>query len=170
MGKQEKAVSTDQAYRQMMRACSRKECCVFDIRRKLERMGLTEEASETLIQQLKEERFIDEKRYIHSFINDKLRFNKWGRKKIALALLQKQLPKELIEEAFLAYPENVLSASLPTLLAKKWPTITGKSRYEKRAKLIRYAVGRGFSMEEIKACLKDIINENGGDDERFFGE
>lgn len=170
MGEQEKAVSTDQAYRKMTKACSRKEYCVFDIRRKLLRMGLSGDASEPIIQRLKEERFIDEKRYVHSFINDKLRFNKWGRKKIEIALLQKQLPKELIEEAFLAYPKEVLSGSLPALLAKKWPAITGKSRYEKEAKLIRYALGRGFSMLEIKECLKDIQRESGSDDVPFVGE
>jgi regulatory protein len=34
--------------------------------------------------------------------------------------------------------------------------VTGKSDYEKRGKLIRYALGRGFSMEEVMACMKQM--------------
>lgn len=165
MGKREATISTDQAYEQMKRVCSRKECCVIDIRRKLESMGLPEGDLEIVIQRLKEERFIDEERFIRSFINDKLRFNKWGRKKIELSLIQKQLPREAIENAFSELPDTFLSSSLPALLEKKWRTITGKSLYEKEAKLIRYALGRGFTMQEINDCLRKINKKGDGDDE-----
>jgi len=82
-------------------------------------MDLSEEEKEAVIQKLKEGRFIDEARYAHSFIGDKLRFNRWGRKKIELMLHQKQLPGEVINQAFMDFSEEELSASLPGLVEEK---------------------------------------------------
>lgn len=156
MRKMEKIVSATQAYERMKRTCARKECCTFDIRGKLSRWDLSEEAMEAIISELKEKKFIDEERFIRSFINDKLQFNKWGRKKIEAALLQKQLPREAIERAFSEYSDRELSRSLPVLLKKRWTTVTGNSSFERKSKLIRYALGRGFTMEEINHYLGEI--------------
>ncbi len=162
----EKSISAIQAYERMKRTCARKECCAFDIRRKLSRWDLSEETMEAIIRELKEKKFIDEERFIRSFINDKLRFNKWGRKKIEVALLQKRLPREAIEKAFAEYSDEELSHSLPVLLKRKWAGVSGKSLFEKKSKLIRYALGRGFTMEEVNDCLHEIHlnDENGGGD------
>lgn len=165
MGKQENTIAVDQLFGRMARVCSKKEYCVFDIRRKLERMNIPKGILEAVIQQLKEEGFIDEERYITSFINDKLRFNKWGRKKIEFALSQKKLPKEMVNTIFSTYTDDLLLDSLPALLEKKWRSITGKSVFEKEAKLIRYALGRGFAMDEITRCMQEITREPDGDDE-----
>ena len=61
---------------------------------------MDDDAIDKIIDRLKAEKYIDEARYCRSFINDKLRFNKWGRKKIEFALKQKQIPLELISDAF----------------------------------------------------------------------
>lgn len=45
------------------------------------------DASERIIARLLKERFIDESRYTRFFVNDKLRFNKWGRDKNRLRAL-----------------------------------------------------------------------------------
>lgn len=160
-----KKYTTDQAYARMMQACSRRECCVQDIQKKLARMELPEGASETIINQLKEDRYIDEERFIRSFIRDKLRFNKWGRKKIEQALYQKGLPREAVNRQFMEVDEEELTGSLPAILEKKWRGITGKSLYEKRSKLIRYALGRGFAMKEISGCLEELLKNEESDGE-----
>ena len=146
-----------------------KECCVYDIQ-KLSRMELSDEVQDEIIKKLKEGRYIDEDRFIRSFINDKLQFNKWGRKKIELALFQKRLPRESIDRIFMEYPEADLSHALPELLEKKWPSITGKSLYEKRSKLIRYALGRGFAMKEINHCLDELLKNEPNDEDTFYIE
>lgn len=167
MAKKEKTISIDQAYGRMVKICSRKECCAFDIQKKLMRMELPEGASDEIIHRLKENRFINDDRFIRSFINDKLRFNKWGRRKIELALFQKRLPREAVERIFSEFDEADLSRSLPVLLERKWKGITGKSLYERKSKLIRYALGRGFTMEQINKYLAELL-KNEKDDEEWF--
>jgi len=84
-----------QAYKRMTRLCSRGEYCVFDIRQKLRGMELSEEGEEAVVQKLK--RIISLTRRVNTrgFISDKLRFNRWGRKKIELALHQSNSPGRL---------------------------------------------------------------------------
>lgn len=159
MDKKRRIITGETAYARMTRICSQKECAPFDITRKLKGMDLPEPLIEKIIDRLKKENYLDEKRFIRSYIHDKLQFNKWGRKKIELFLKQKQLPRELIEEAFLELPDDTFGESLKPILERKWKSVTGKSDYEKRTKLIRYALGRGFSMEEVMMCIKQMETE-----------
>jgi RecX family. len=79
-----------------------------------------------------------------------------GQKKIELSLRQKQLPQGMIDDVFSDFPDAAFNESLQPILEKKWKSIKGASTYEKNGKLIRYALGRGFSMKEILACMKKM--------------
>lgn len=156
MDKKGRIITEETAYARMARVCSQKECAPFDIARKLRRMELPEPLVDKIIDRLKKEKYLDERRFIRSYIHDKLYFNKWGKRKIMLFLKQKQLPQALIEEAFSELSGESFGESLKPILEKKWKSVKGKSDYEKRSKLIRYALGRGFSMEEVMACMEKM--------------
>lgn len=156
MKKINKIITEEQAYVRMARICSQKECCPYDIGRKLQKLNLPVHAVEKVVGRLKKEQFIDENRFTRSFIHDKLHYNKWGRKKIEIALRQKQLPPGVIADAFSEFTDASLNEPLQPLLEKKWRSVKGRSEYEKKGKLIQYALGRGFSMKEILACLKKM--------------
>ena len=151
-----KIISEAKALSRMAHQCARKECCVFDIKTKLLRYNLDADVIERIIAELKKEKYIDELRFTRSFINDKIRFNKWGKVKIEFALRQKRIPENIVSEAFLDYSENQLNDSLPNLLQAKWKTIKGNTEYEKQNKLIRFALSRGFEMNNIRQCLKNL--------------
>lgn len=151
-----KMITPEQAYARMSQICAQKEYAPYDIRQKLLRMELPADAVETLLSRLKKEKYLDEKRYAESYIHDKLHFNKWGKRKIELHLSQKKIPSAVIRDAFARFPDSLLTDSLQTLLEKKRKSVTGHSAYERNGKLIRYALGRGFSMDEIIRCLKKI--------------
>ena len=154
MDKPRRTITEEQAFARLARICAQKEYCCFDVRRKLMRMNITDQTAERIIGRLLKGKFIDEERFARCYIHDKLRFNKWGKKKIELSLRQNQLPAELIAAVFTQFPEVSLSESLLPLLEKKRKSITGRSEYEKNGKLIRYALGRGFSMREIMTCMR----------------
>lgn len=154
MKQQEKIVTPDQAYARITRICARKEYAPFDIRQKLLRLNLTDDVVELLLERLIKERYIDERRYTESYIREKLHFNKWGKRKIELHLAQKRISPDVVRDVFTQFSESQLSESLLSLLEKKRKSVTGRSEYERNGKLIRYALGRGFSMQEISRCLK----------------
>ena len=144
------------AYQRMTKLCSRREYCSFDIRQKLQRMQLEEEAVNKIMSLLLKQKYIDDARYSHSFINDKLRFGKWGKTKIVFSLRQKQIPQEIIDEVFQTFSDEVLLQPLKPLLEKKLKSVKGKTEYEKRGKVIRFALSRGFSMPNILECLGEM--------------
>lgn len=144
------------ALNRMANLCARREYCVFDIKSKLMRYELGHESIERIIEHLKKEKYIDELRFARSFINDKIRFNKWGRVKIDFVLRQKRIPQDIITEAFLGFSDEDLNASLNDVLNSKWKTIKGNSEQDKRTKLIRFALGRGFEMNHVLAYIEKL--------------
>ena len=68
--------------KQMEMLCSRKEYCVFEINEKLKKFDISHSEKEAIIKTLENNNFIDELRYAKAYVNDKFKFNKWGRIKI----------------------------------------------------------------------------------------
>ena len=155
-----KPVSEKTAYARMARVCSMKECSSYDIRQKLQRMQLDDEVVNRIIAALQQKKYVDDCRFSRSFINDKLRFGKWGKAKIEFALRQKQIPQEIIDSAFREFSDKLLTQSLKPLLEKKMRAVKGNSEYEKRTKVIRFGLSRGFSMSDILTCLGKMPEED----------
>lgn len=156
MSKQYETISKEQAFMRMARLCSRKECSAFDISQKLFRMNVSEDLSAEIIDRLKDANYINEERFVRSFVKDKLHLNRWGIRKIEQSLRQKHIPRELIDKVIGEYSESELNKSLQIILEKRLGSIRGGTEYEKRGRLIRYALGRGFEMEKIISCLNSM--------------
>ncbi len=156
MENRSKKEDESKAFNRMAGLCAKREYCVFDIKTKLMRSDIETESVERIIEQLKNEKYIDELRFARSFINDKIRFNKWGRIKIDFALKQKRIPQSIISEAFQDFSNKQLNDSLEDVLRVKWKTIKGKTEQDKRNKLIRFALGRGFEMKNILASIENL--------------
>src|SRR5690554_7435896 len=105
-------ISEDKAFLQMARICSRKEYSPFDISQRLHRLGFAKEVIEQIIIKLKNENYINEERFVRSFVNDKLRFNGWGVKKIEMHLRYKQLSQSIIDEVFSEHSDEELNSAL----------------------------------------------------------
>ncbi|HBZ34331.1 MAG TPA: RecX family transcriptional regulator, partial [Bacteroidales bacterium] len=58
--------------------CAKAERCEQDIRRKLMLWNVTQNEAQNIIDELKKDGFIDEKRYCSAYIHDKIMFSKWG--------------------------------------------------------------------------------------------
>ena len=94
-----------------------REYATFDIRQKLQRMQLDEGVVRAILSRLEKHRFIDDARFARSFISDKLRFGKWGEPN-RYALRQRQVPQEIIDEAFDALPDEAVTRQLRPLLKR----------------------------------------------------
>ena len=147
----------EKIFAKMATLCAKRESCESEIRKKLDRYDLQEDAVRRIIARLKKENYLNESRYCRSFIHDKHQFNKWGRTKIEFALRQKQIPSEVIGSAFSEFPVSWFGEPLLELLQRKSKTIKAKNDFEKRTKLIRFALGRGYTMEETLHCLNRLF-------------
>lgn len=136
--------------------CVQAERCPEEVLQKLTRWGAEEEAKARILASLQKDRFLDAVRYCRAFVRDKYRFARWGRNKIAQALRMKRLPSEAISAGLEEIDEDEYSRILREVLAQKRKSVTGKTEYERAMKLLRYAVSKGFTVEEIRRYVHQV--------------
>jgi regulatory protein len=157
--KKKREVSPESALSQAMFVCSRQEKCCSDIRKKLRDWEISCDDQDKIIQSLIDEKFINEERYTNFYVRDKFRFNRWGRIKIAHHLKQKQIPEYLISDSLDQLNDVEYSEMLSDLLSSKIKTIREEDPYHLRAKLFRFAQGRGFESQLSLQIIDKLISE-----------
>ncbi|MDR2843625.1 MAG: RecX family transcriptional regulator [Candidatus Symbiothrix sp.] len=147
-------ITPQQALHRLAALCSRGECCIYDLRRKMIRWELSETVQQQIIRQLQKEQFLNEQRFCMAYVKDKSKYNRWGINKIRYELKKKQIADALINEALSAIDPQDNREQLRQLLESKRKSVKGNSAYEINQKLVRFAVGRGFSYDDIAAILQ----------------
>jgi regulatory protein len=144
------------ALRKAAAFCSRQEQCSGDIRRKLEQWKMEREDVEKILEQLRNENFLDDGRYAKTFVRDKFRFNRWGKVKIRHMLRQKEVSEEHAGLALSEIdPEEYLDACFE-LAGQKAASLKDEDPFKRRGKLFRYLSGRGFEPEVIGRALENL--------------
>ena len=139
-----------------MQLCSRREYCRKEMFDKLVSWGCTFAEASDVVEFLVEQKFVDERRYTEAFVKDKLRFNKWGRVKIAYMLRGQNIDRNMIVEVLSEIDEAEFKQILAGELQKKYKTIRGNI-FEIKGKLFRFAASRGFEAEMINEAIDKII-------------
>ena len=139
--------------------CTLCERCISEVSAKLTAWGVPFTEQEKIIARLIDEKFIDEVRYCRAFVNDKLRFNRWGRIKIIAALREKRLPQEYISEAIESIDDDNYTEILKEVIAIKRKEFKGKDDFQTRQKLIRHAASRGFEPAIIMRFINTSNDE-----------
>jgi len=149
-----------QALTKVMAMCSQSERCRFDIVAKLRQWELSEEEIAEAVDYLVKEHFLDEERFVRFFVNDKLRFNKWGKVKLKFILRQKQISETIIREALSQISDDLYMKILRNLLKTKVKSIKGDSGYERKGKLAIFAQSHGFEAELAFRMAGELIGND----------
>lgn len=147
-----------EAYIRLSALCASGEHCCYDIHKKMKNWELPEGAEERIVERLAKEKFIDENRFAKAFVRDKFRYNRWGKIRIQQELRLRQIPQRIIDEALEEIESDDNLSTLAEIINKKRPSVRGKNEYEIKGKLIRFALGRGFSMDDITKVIGNIDN------------
>lgn len=149
--------SEKQALAKIAAYCSKAERSEFDVRRKLQNWEMSNDEILNIIKHLKDEQFLNEERFCEAFIKDKIRFNKWGKSKIVYELKKKQISAQSIDRCFENIDTDMLEDQLQSVLLTKLKSVKANNNYEKRNKLIRFALGRGYQLDQIIKTLSTIL-------------
>jgi len=162
-----KEMTEQEAYLQLAALCAQAEHCEQEMRDKMRRWELDETVQNRIIDRLIKERYVDDERYARAFVKDKIRYNKWGRRKVQQALWQKRIDADIQQRVLDEIEEKEYLDILRPLLKQKRKSIKAESDYELNQKLVRFALGRGFGFDIIRQCLNvdDIDIEDIDDDE-----
>ena len=146
-------LSREKALAKLAALCARAEYCTGVMEDKMRRWGLSSDDIKENISYLVANKYVDNARYCQAFVNDKIAYNHWGRRKIEQALWMKRVPESVSAPILDAVPEEDYINVLKPLIASKSATVKAESDYERQMKLMKFALGRGFSIDEIKQCL-----------------
>ena len=120
---------------------------------KMRRWELPEEEQARVMQRLISERYVDDERYARAFVKDKVRYNKWGRRKVEQALWQKHIDEDIRQQVLDEVDDDEYLSVLKPLLQQKRRSTKAANDYELNQKLMRFALSRGFTYDIIRQCL-----------------
>lgn len=148
-----KQKTEQEAYLSLAALCAQTEHCQWEMLEKMRRWELSDEAQARVMERLMKERYVDDERYARAFVKDKVRYNKWGRRKVEQALWQKHIGDSVRQQVLDEVDDDEYISILRPLLQQKRRSTKAASDYELNQKLIRFAVSRGFTMDIIKQCI-----------------
>lgn len=160
-------MTPEQALARLQGQCSRSEQCSGQVRRKLQRWSdaqkqkgmeeFTEREIERIISSLVKDRFVDDARFAGAYVRDKARFAGWGAVKIAFNLKGLGVEEAVVKDAIAENMDCFASSRLNEILQKKWNSLKPDiSLQQKREKVLRFAIGRGFQYGQIMDIIKEF--------------
>ena len=154
MKKTDHPMTEADALRRLAALCSRGEHSSGEMLAKMQAWGVDDEAQAHVMQRLVEGRFVDDERFARLFVSDKLKFSKWGRRKIEQALWAKRVDEETAKKVLDEVPDDDYLAVLRPLVQQKARSLKAQSDYERRGKLTKFALGRGFTMDLVRQVVE----------------
>ena len=154
-----KEMTEQEAYLKLTALCARSEHCQQEMLEKMRQWGVSQEEQAQVMARLVSERYVDDERYARAFVSDKIRYNKWGRRKVEQALWLKRIDKAIAAQVLDEVDDAEYVSVLRPLLKQKRRSTKAASEYELTMKLIKFALSRGFTMDIIKQCI-DVEDED----------
>lgn len=156
-----KEMTEQEAYLQLAALCAQAEHCQHEMLEKMKKWELPEVVQARVMAHLVKERYVDNERYARAFVKDKIRYNKWGRRKVQQALWMKHIDDDIQQTVLNEISDEEYLKVLRPLLKQKSKSIKADSDYERNQKLVRFALSRGFTFDIIRQCMDTSdINED----------
>lgn len=154
-----KEVTEQGAYLQLAQLCARSEHCQYEMTEKMRRWEMNNEAQARVMKRLIEERYVDDERYARAFVKDKIRYNKWGRRKVEQALWTKRIADDICKRVLGEVDDKEYITILKPLLQQKRRSTKAATDYEMNHKLVKFALGRGFTFDIIRQCIDGEVDD-----------
>ena len=141
--------------------------CSGQVRKRLQRWSLAQQQKglpgfsdsqmEEVVEALIKERFVDDARFAGAYVRDKARFAGWGAVKIAYNLKGLGVDEAVVRVALEENMESFEAGRLKEILQKKWKGLKdGLTLQQKKEKVLRFALGRGFQYGQIMDIIKEF--------------
>ena len=144
----------DVALKKILHYCDYQDRCKKEIYVKLNSYELAEDDKNFIVEFLQDEGYINDERYCRSYVKSKLNLKKWGVNKIKISLISKGVDRDIIDTVVSEIDQDSYREELIKLLENK--KINESDPYKRKAKLIRYAVSKGYSINDVM----EIVNGN----------
>ncbi|MCB0402752.1 MAG: RecX family transcriptional regulator [Flavobacteriales bacterium] len=150
MKKSYKNISYDRALEKALRYCAYQERSRKDVYDRLEAWQVSFSDRDKIVDYLIDLDYLNEKRFVESYIRGKFVFKKWGRNKIRMGLAQKGLKGSQVAQALeQEISDEAYREAIQDLMQKKMDSVHEEDPMKKRDKVYRYLLGKGFESDWI---------------------
>ncbi|MCS6991160.1 MAG: RecX family transcriptional regulator [Chitinophagales bacterium] len=142
----------------MRRYCASQERTAHEVLARLASLGCTGQQAQRIVSRLREEGYLNDRRYIESVIYGKLYLRGWGKLKISELLHEKGIPAAVIQAALGNIDAQEYLAVLRQQALKKLRALKGSAE-QKKQKLAVYLIGKGFEAELVWAEVEQLVTD-----------
>lgn len=136
--------------------CSRREYCYADVLKKAkDALDGDAQGAKEVADVLVEDKYVDDLRYASAFARDKSAIQGWGEVKIRYMLSAKGVSRDVIDKALEEIDQDKADSRLEKLLQNKFKSL--KDDPQCRLKLLRFALGRGYSYDEVNDVVNSLL-------------
>ena len=140
------------------RYCSSAERSPYQVLTKLQLYGLEFSEAKIVLKSLKEANFINEKRFVSAFVNDKFTYNKWGKIKISIELRKHKISSVQIEEGLNMIKKSDYESKINGLLDQKWHQLLEEEIFLiKKKKTCQFVISKGFESNLVLAQFDQML-------------
>jgi regulatory protein len=154
-----KKVSYAKALKKLSTYCAYQERSIFEVMSKLEELEVNEEDAKKVFQTLQEQDFVNEKRFVESFVRGRFGLKRWGRIRIRQELKMRDISDHLIKDGLDLLEPEEYHETLVYLAERKWKLTNETNLYKKKAKVVRFLIFRGFESEMVWEFIKELSNK-----------
>ena len=140
-----------------MKLCSISEKSAYDIEKKLKDWQVDEENIPKIIFLLKEQSFIDDRRFAGSVARDKTFLNKWGKMKTGYYLRMKKIDDAFIREALNEIDQDEYLEMMHKELMKKASSLKKHPPLKQKSALVSFGQSRGYEFDLILELVDKIL-------------
>jgi regulatory protein len=154
---QKPSFTVNEAKKKMEHFCAYQERCHKEVRQKLRDMHMIPEAIDVVIAHLLEHNFLNEERFAKTFVKGKFTIKKWGRRRLTLALKQKEVSKYTINIAMSTIGDGEYIDTFNALAEKKLNSIKESNILKKKKKLADYLLYRGWEPHLVYDKVNELV-------------
>jgi regulatory protein len=136
--------SFEQLLQKLKKYCAWRERCKHEASLKLQQLNANGEQTKQVLKHLAEEGFLDNQRFARMFTQGKLHNNKWGKQRIRMELLQRNIQEADIRQALESINEDEYIRVLKQIIHTKQLELIHKKDPHVKEKTARYGIQKGF--------------------------
>lgn len=139
----------------MAKYCLYQDRCHWEVEKKLRDFDLIPEAKDEIIFKLIHYGFLNEERFVHSFVRGKVNQKQWGRNRLKQELKLRQIDQKLIDTAFKEeIDQEKYWNNLVHLSQKKYNALySERDSYKKINKIKSFLVYKGYEFDLIHEAV-----------------
>ena len=146
----------EKGYQGALRLISRRPHAEQEIRRKMQRRGLSRSVQESVLNRLRSAALLDDAEFARIWVENRIAFRPRSTRALAIELRQKGISKEEIDSALEDFDEAEAAYQAGRKAAHRWKNT---SEEEFRKKVGGYLSRRGFSYSMITSVISRLMSE-----------